>query len=119
MNRRLPAFVALVCLLLTQLTLAAYACPVVAEAPPAMAMGDCAGHAMPVSADTMCELRCEVGVSLPGPITRDIPILAPAALTVVAQLPQFRRYESLSCRSLLETMATAPPVAIRYCRLLI
>jgi hypothetical protein len=117
MSRRLPAWVALVALFFAQLVLAAYACPVDPVGPPTAAMGDCAGHKSPVPVDAACEYRCLTAASMPAPAPRDIPVLAAAALVVVAPtLPASRPLARESARR--DTMATAPPVAIRFGRFL-
>lgn len=119
MIRRLPAILAMLALLFAQLTLAAYACPVDASTTPATAMTDCPGRAMPISADAVCEFSCEAGASVPGPVPRDIPILAAPALIVAVHAPEVSRYLTPAGATPRDTMATAPPVAIRFCRLLI
>ena len=117
MSRRLPAWVALVALFFAQLALAVYACPVNPVAPPTAAMGDCAGHRSPAHVDAACEYRCLTAASMPAPAPRDISLLAPAALFVVLPaLPASRPLARESARR--DTMATAPPVAIRFGRFL-
>lgn len=117
MSRRLPAWVAFIALLFAQLTVAAYACPNDARAPSAAATADCAGHKAPMPVDAACEYRCVAAASMPAPAPRDIPILASAALVVV--VPALAAPRPLARENAQrDTMATAPPVAIRFGRFL-
>lgn len=128
MTRRLhryAAFAAMAGLLYAQSCLAVHAC-MLSPAPPAMAAAaasahaDCAGGNSAPEADALCELHCQSVASVPS-TPAPVAALAPAApALVVAALDAPSVDASVADRRAPRTpMATAPPVAIRYCRFLI
>ncbi|MFO1323777.1 MAG: hypothetical protein U1F15_06905 [Burkholderiales bacterium] len=123
--RRYAAFTAMTGLLFAQSCLVAHACllslaPPAMAAPAAVAHADCAGvHGAPKS-DALCELNCQSVLSVPA---TPAPVTAPPLATpvlVVAALDSPAVVAIVADRRAPRTpMATAPPVAIRYCRFLI
>ena len=120
---RLGATVAMLALLFAQLSLAAYACPLpigVAPHAPAAAMhADCAGHDAARVESALCELHCLVSVSVPSSPAADVGAVSMVPLTVDGPRAPSLAVPRLAQRIAFARMATAPPVAIRYCRLLI
>lgn len=127
--RRLTGWICLAGFLVMQVSLAAYACPLRAPAPPAAAgavvahdaLDRCPGHADADVPDPgpLCEAHCEgqagvtgsSGPSLPPPVLAPFPVALPldahpVAIALVARTPPAAN-------------AAAPPVAQRFCRLLI
>lgn len=117
MSRRLPALVAVLGLLLAQTSLVALACPT-SDPPAAVPMTDCAGHDMPGSTDATCKQHCQAADPVPVE-PRDLPVLAPSILVVPLPKLHVPRYAALVQSRLQDTMATAPPAAVRFCRFLI
>jgi len=117
MSRRLPALIAVLSLLVAQTSLAALACPT-SSAPEVVPMADCAGHEMPGSTDPTCNQHCQTADPIPVQ-PRDIPILTSFILVVPFPEPRIAGYEASIQSRLQDTMATAPPVAVRFCRFLI
>lgn len=119
-RRQLVALVALLALLFAQVSSAAYACAPSSHphGMQAAAMpGDCPGHA-PAAADTLCALHCDAGASMPATHIPDA-APAPSVLLVVDLPPPGEPRDAFVPASSLDAMATAPPAAIRFCRLLI
>jgi hypothetical protein len=121
--RRLGAAVAMLALLFAQASLAAYACPFPAggqpQAPAAAMHADCAGEDAAPIEGALCELHCQVMASVPLPPASDLGAVSAAPLIVdrpfEAPIAAPRTAQHIAHA----TMATAPPVTIRYCRLLI
>ncbi len=120
--RRWTAVLAMLGLLLAQLSAVAYACPVDAGyLPPqaaAPAHADCAGAPPPIDG-ALCELHCQVAASVPSASAPDlaVPVVTPL---VVGAAPARAAPDRASPQRLLpDALAAAPPVAIRYCRLLV
>jgi hypothetical protein len=125
MNRILRRFVgstSALILLLAQLSLAAYACtPVPAlagTAGPAM-HADCAGHPPAPLAGALCELHCQASLSVPASGPADIVAPTVAPLVVSGRPDQAASLAPPVLPSRRLAAATDPPVAIRFCRLLI
>jgi hypothetical protein len=116
MSRRLLALLAVLGLLFGQVSLAAYAC---ASAAALRMSADCPGHSAPADTDAACALHCDVAVTAPAPQHPDLGVpLAPPLLAPVLT-PTLPRYTLSRASFGRDTMATAPPVAIRFCRLTI
>lgn len=130
MNRRLHRFVAFLLMLglfVAQVAGAAVACPLLpaVAGPPAMpAMHEgCSGHhtaaaqpaQMPVDA-ALCELHCQAAASVPASPAPPVGIVGGAPLLVPVFLPSSAAAGDDAARPARLTMATAPPVSIRYCR---
>ncbi|MFO1305553.1 MAG: hypothetical protein U1F54_17635 [Burkholderiales bacterium] len=119
-RRQLVALVALLTLLFAQVSSAAYACAPLSH-PHGMAAsamsGDCPGHT-PAAADTLCALHCDTGASIPAAHAPDVAPAPSAVLVVESPFPGIPRSSFVPASSY-DAMATAPPVAIRFCRLLI
>ena len=121
--RRLIGLVAAVGLLSAQLSLAAYACP--RDLPGASPAGapavhaDCAGDQQAALADALCEWHCQASVSVPSSPPQDIVAPTVAPLQVSERPPQASSPAGVARRPERVAMATAPPVAIRFCRFLI
>ena len=116
-RRRVIALAAILALLFGQVSLAAYACAdAVRMHAPAIAE-DCPGHA-PTSTDTVSAMHCHAGATLPSTHTPDFaPVASPV---LVLRLPAtVEPRTSFIPSSQRIAMATAPPAAIRFCRLLI
>lgn len=114
MPRRLLAFLVVAGLLFGQVSLAAYAC---ANAAAPRMSADCPGHSAPADSDAVCALHCDVAVTAPAPHHPDAGVpLAPPLLAAVLT-PTLPRYTLSRVSFAPDTMATAPPVAIRFCRL--
>lgn len=121
--RRLVACMAMLGLLFAQLSLPAYACPFDAGAAQRAAMADkhagCTGRdAVPVDG-TLCELHCQDAASIPSSPAPPVALLPLQPLVVVERSDATVAIGVTGQRFTLATMATAPPVAIRYCRFLI
>lgn len=116
-RRQLLALIAVLALLFAQVSSAAYACAPAMSKHTAAMSEECPGHA-PADADTVCALHCDVGVSLPGAHAPDLAPVASAVLVVDLPAPVEPR-SSFVPGSHRNAMATAPPAAIRFCRLLI
>lgn len=113
---------ALVGFAFAQLAIAAYACPLGAVERADPAHETCAGHAQPADHDggPLCEAHCEGQSGVPGgnaPLVVPPPALAPFPF-VAAPDPQVRAIAQ-AARSAPDANAAAPPVAQRFCRLLI
>ena len=117
MSRRLPALVAVLSLLVAQTSLAALACPM-SDPAEAVPMADCAGHEMPGSTDLTCKQHCQTADPIPVQ-PRDMPVLSSFILVVPFPEPRVAGYAAPVQSRLQDTMATAPPVAVRFCRFLI
>lgn len=116
-RRRRFALAAIFALLFAQVSLAAYACAAAVSAHVPAMSEKCPGHA-PAAGDAVCSLHCDARVSLPATYTPDIAPVVSAILVVRMPAPADARtsFVPLSRRT---AMATAPPAAIRFCRLLI
>lgn len=130
MDRRIHRFVAFLLMLglcFAQVTGATAACPLLpagsaAPAMPAMHEG-CSGHhaaaAQParVPVDTaLCELHCQTAATVPASPAPPVGIVGGTPLLVPAFLPASAAAGNDAARLSRPTMATAPPVSIRYCR---
>ena len=119
-RRQLVALLALLALLFAQVSSAAYACAPLSHPhgmPSAAMSEECPGHA-PTAADTLCALHCDAGATMPSTHGPDIAPVASAVLVVEPPFPGVPR-ASFVPPSSFDAMATAPPMAIRYCRFLI
>jgi hypothetical protein len=127
--RRFGVQCALLAMLFGQLSLVVYACPV--QYPPAgFAAADtasrAAGHGTPCAGMTeapespltnACEVHCNDGVTPPTP--QDLPQCALVALPPPAFAPAPPAPAGHAVRASFEALQGAPPLALRYCRLLI
>jgi hypothetical protein len=111
-----------------QLAIAAYACPLRVPLP-AAAMSSavdegverCPGHAdssMP-DAGPLCESHCEGQTGVPGGAAPSVPPLVLAPFPVVLPLDLHPVSIAQASRTPHEAHAAGPPVAQRFCRLLI
>lgn len=120
--RRFVGFATALTLLLAQASLAAYACTPVPIAPatagPAM-HADCAGHAPAPLAGALCELHCQVSLSVPASGPPDVMAPTVSPLVVSERPAQAHSLAPPAQRPQRLAAATDPPVAIRYCRFLI
>jgi len=130
MNRRthrLVAFVLMLGMLVAQMSVAAFACPLVGSAPEAPPMPaaheGCSGHAVaapasaPAPADTaLCELHCQTAVTVPSTPAPPVALVAGAALVIPVADAAACADRGCDVRIERTAMATAPPVSIRYCR---
>ncbi len=121
--RRLTAFIAMLGLLFAQLSLAAFACPldvgaVVQAEAPAMPEGCTGQHTAPVDG-SLCELHCLATASIPSSPAPLMALLPAAPLVVEVRREAMPAMPSRGVRLPGMTMATAPPVALLFCRLLI
>lgn len=128
-RRRWSTLLCLVGFAFAQLTLAAYACPLRAPAESAVAAADidtsvdaiCHGHAdttVPESGP-LCEVHCQGQNGVPGGATLSIPPPVLAPFPVALAVDADRLEVVLVARTPLDANAAAPPVAQRFCRLLI
>ena len=121
--RRLAAVLALVGLASAQAALAAYICPVDAGRPPAVANVH-AGCAEPQGVDpaidgALCELHCQASATVPSAPATDLAL--PAVLPPLT-VDGFARASARTVSAHADrpaALAAAPPVVLRYCRLLI
>ncbi|MGI8894352.1 MAG: hypothetical protein ACR2HE_01635 [Casimicrobiaceae bacterium] len=121
--RRRFAVLALLGLLFAQFSLTAYACPKQAGSEwmvPTSAQIGCAEQlAVASPASNLCEVHCLDGVSSLTATANDVP---PADFTVFALPAPFPPVVTLLGewqRTARDTMATAPPLPVRFCRFLI
>lgn len=117
---RFHACVAILGLCIAQFSLAAYACPLeTAAAPSAVAAthADCAGEQAAQVAAVLCEAHCQSSASVPSNATPAVALAPDAALIAPVRNADLHASRVAGRRVDLVTMATAPPVAIRFCRL--
>jgi hypothetical protein len=130
MSRRTHRFVAFLMLLGTffaQLSVAAFACPLVVprgDAPPMPAIHEgCAGtHAAqapaPAPANTaLCELHCQSAVSVPSTPAPPVALVSSAPLVIEVHDAATPPDGVRNVRVQGTLMATAPPVSLLFCRL--
>ena len=121
--RHSTAFMAMLGLLFAQLSLVA--CARVSDGghvPPAASASlhaDCAGHAQPAIDGALCGLHCQVSASVPSSPVPDLAGIWAVPLSVANRVEPCVAAPRSAQRIPHDTMATAPPVAIRFCRLLI
>jgi hypothetical protein len=122
-RRRRYGFATMLVLLLAQLSLAAYACTLVPAAMPGHGAAgmhvDCPGHRPAPLAGALCELHCQVEASVPTSPSQDLVAPSPPPLPAAAFPASAFDFAARTERPVRVAMATDPPVAIRYCRLLI
>jgi hypothetical protein len=130
MSRRTHRFVAFLVLLGTffvQLSVAAFACPLVVppgDAPPMPAMHEgCTGTQAaqapapaPASA-ALCELHCQSAASVPSTPVAPVALVSSAPLVIEVHDAATPSDGVRNVRVQGSQMATAPPVSILYCRL--
>jgi hypothetical protein len=116
-RRRLLSWAAILALLFAQASMAAYACASPASMPASAMPEDCPGHA-PAGTDAVCALHCSAGATLPATHTPDVAPVVSGVLVVALPVPSDLRPSFVPTLKRY-AMATAPPVAIRFCRLLI
>lgn len=116
-------FVAMLGVLFAQLSLTAYACPmqvgeaatpVVAVAP----MTDCADLAAAQSNVNLCEVHCQDGIKSTLATTGDVPQAVVLSFISSAFATNPRPCADVS-HAVRDAVAAAPPLPIRFCRLLI
>ncbi|MEO8753348.1 MAG: hypothetical protein ABI624_11795 [Casimicrobiaceae bacterium] len=121
--RRSGAAVAMLALLFAQLSLAAYACPFPdggkPQVPAASMHSGCAGEEAALFEGGLCELHCQVMASVPSSPVSDLGVVSAAPLLVERPFAAPIAAPRTAQRIAHATMATAPPVTIRYCRLLV
>ncbi len=127
--RHWTSWLCLVGLAFAQLTLAAYACPLRAPADLAVASANaetnalarCPGHEDTTAPENgpLCEAHCQGQNGVPGGASLSIPPLVLAPFPVVLAVNADPLEVVLIARTPLEANAAAPPVAQRFCRLLI
>lgn len=120
--RRVVGFATALFLLLTQLSLVAYACTPVPVLPATAGPGihaDCAGDAPAPLAGALCELHCQVSLSVPASGPSDVVAPTVTPLVVSARPVQVAAMPAPPQRPQRLAAATDPPVAIRFCRFLI
>jgi hypothetical protein len=127
-TRSLRRWTTLLCLAgfaFSQLTLAAYACPLRAPAEPAMVSANvdanCHGHADTTAPESgpLCEVHCQGQNGVPGGATLSIPPPVLAPFPVALAMNADRLEVVLVARTPLDANAAAPPLTQRFCRLLI
>jgi hypothetical protein len=131
-TRNLRRWTTLICLAgfaFTQLALAAYACPLrapaaadtIAAASAAGGLDHCPGHAKSPAPESgpLCEAHCEAQSGVPGGATPSVPPLVLAPFPVVLALDAHLVPVGQLSRIPPDANAVAPPVAQRFCRLLI
>ncbi|MCC7327280.1 MAG: hypothetical protein IT521_10815 [Burkholderiales bacterium] len=124
MKRKLLRFYARVVILglgFAQFSLAAYACPLdtAAAASAAAAHADCADENAAPVAGVLCEAHCQSSAAVPSNATPAVALLPNATLMAPVRDAGLRVSRVAGHRIDLVAMATAPPVAIRFCRLLL
>ena len=126
MKRKLHRFYACVAILglcIAQLSLAAYACPLDTAATPSAAAlathADCDDANAAQVAGVLCEAHCQSSASVPSNAAPAVALLPDAALMAPVRDAGLHASTVVGPRIGFDTMATAPPVAIRFCRLLI
>jgi hypothetical protein len=121
--RRFSACMAMLALLFAQVSLAAYACPLDSGGGPRAAAAampiDCPGRDAALLESALCELHCQVVASVPSSPAADLGAASAAPLMVDRYVPPSIVAPRSVHRTALATMATAPPIALRCCRLLI
>lgn len=120
--RRFAALLALGALLSAQAALAAYICPVDAGPPPAAAVHtQCAApdDVDPAIDGALCQLHCQVVVSAPSAPAADLAMPAIPPLVVAGASVRASSRAASAHADRPTALAAAPPVALRYCRLLI
>ena len=119
--RRFAAILALFGLASAQAALAAYICPVDAGRAPAAAVEhvQCGSQGDPALAGALCELHCQVTSSVPSAPAADAAVPAVVPLVVAGAYGYALPRDTSVAPVPPVALATAPPVAIRYCRLLI
>jgi len=120
--RRLVGVVAMVGLLSAQQALASFACHFDGSGHPRTAIGvvaDCHGPAQAPVPGALCDLHCQISATAPSAPSQDMAATPPPPLVVEAPRPQGFAPPDTSADLSGVALANAPPVAIRFCRLLI
>jgi len=121
--RRWSAFVAILGLLFAQFSLTAFACPKQAGSAwtaSQSAQSSCAEQlTVAPPAGNLCEVHCLDGVSSPPPSANDAPAADFTVFPLPAAFPTVIAMPDVWQRTARDSMATAPPLPIRFCRFLI
>ncbi len=121
--RRRFALLAMLAFVFAQFSLTAFACPKQAGSDwmvPASAQIGCADQsAVAPPAGNLCEVHCLNGVSSPPSTANDVPAVDITVFSLPAAFPEVVTMLAAWQRTARDTMATAPPLPVRFCRLLI
>ena len=121
-HRRFALF-AMLGFLFAQLSLTAYACPKQAGSEwmaLTSARSDCAEQlAVAPPAGNLCEVHCLDGVSSPPSTANDVPATTFTVFAVPVVFPPAVEMPGEWQRAARDSMAAAPPLPVRFCRLLI
>ena len=113
-------------LFVAQLSVAAFACPLLApasDAPLPAVHAGCSRHAGPTRPDpapansALCELHCQSAVTVPPPPAPPVALVSGPPLTVTAFDAAAVVDPGRELRIERTAMATAPPATILYCRI--
>ncbi len=115
-GRTLVAFLALVCLAVVQVAVAAYPCPSAVRAVAAVALADCCDEGGDPAEPALCLAHCQQGKQSLDKPSVNLPMQALAPMTIpfpgaarAGLVAAFGELPSLLAR------ATAPPLALRHC----
>ncbi len=121
--RRRFALLALLGLVFAQFSLTAYACPKQGGSEWTVSTAaaiECAEKSVAASpAGNLCEVHCLNGVSSPPTTANDVPAVDITVFALPAAFPEVVTMLAAWQRTARDTMATAPPLAVRFCRFLI
>jgi len=121
--RRRFALLAMLAFVFAQFSLTAYACPKQGESEwmvSASAQIDCAEQlAVAPPAGNLCEVHCLDGVSSPPSTANDVPATDFTVFALPVVFPPAVTMPGEWQRTARDPMATAPPLPVRFCRLLI